>query len=676
MRWNVLIKPLMMALLLLCIYPAYAVDYGDVNVLNSDVKISNSFTITSGSTDYYIESINVNVGSLPMNDSTQSVLSREMSPFQPIQNDDGTLLFVWNKPEKTEFSFSVNSRVRTINNHIYIREKILFPISNLDSSLYEYLKPTEIIDLTPEIKDLASELSSGTDDLYEVEYKFAEYVRRNIEYDLGTITADVSQKSSWVLDNKLGVCDELTALFISLNRASGIPARFVSGVAFTTLNVFKTPWVPHAWAEVYFPKYGWVPYDVTYGQYGFIDAGHIKLSESADARQASVKYYYVGRDIHLNPSEIKTDVLVTSHEGKAAAEYTFRTSVLEENVGFGSYDVVIVNIENPKDYYVIADLYIADTQGISIIEYSKEYILDKAIHRKEILLKPNEKKTVYWRILLDGRFNDNYKYTMPITVYNSFNQSSRRNIYSRKGYTLLNRNYVDKYVSDKQREYLKSYSSNIQLQCNADKNTAYRNEDINISCALENKGDRKFEKIKICIQEECFERPLSIERIRFSRIKSFDEIDVKNIAIIAENQDISKSSYVLMNIIDMPNISIKSLEYPQTVNYDDSYNVSFILHKESISLPYDIKLIIKSPVKSYELSVEKLDRDRSFSISSNGRSMIPGKNDYSIIIEYKDMINKSYVKEQTFSIDSEAGFSQSLSLYFNQFISWIKSLFQ
>ena len=55
-------------------------------------------------------------------------------------------------------------------------------------------------------------------------------MRKNVKYDITTSTEDVSQKSSWVLKNKIGVCDEITNLFISLNRASGIPARFVSGV--------------------------------------------------------------------------------------------------------------------------------------------------------------------------------------------------------------------------------------------------------------------------------------------------------------------------------------------------------------------------------------------------------------------------------------------------------------
>ena len=60
------------------------------------------------------------------------------------------------------------------------------------------------------------------DDLFIVVYKLAEWVKTNVNYDLSTLTASVSQKASWVLDNKEGVCDEITNLFIALSRALGI----------------------------------------------------------------------------------------------------------------------------------------------------------------------------------------------------------------------------------------------------------------------------------------------------------------------------------------------------------------------------------------------------------------------------------------------------------------------
>ena len=73
----------------------------------------------------------------------------------------------------------------------------------------------------------------------------------------------MTEPATWVYDNRQGVCDELTGLFISMLRELGIPARFVSGVSYTNLPEFAKPWGGHGWAEVWFPDVGWVPFDVT-----------------------------------------------------------------------------------------------------------------------------------------------------------------------------------------------------------------------------------------------------------------------------------------------------------------------------------------------------------------------------------------------------------------------------
>ena len=62
-------------------------------------------------------------------------------------------------------------------------------------------------------------------------------------------------------------------------RAVGVPAKFVSGVAYTDSPLFTERWGGHGWAEVYFPEIGWVAFDPTFGEFGWIDVGHIKNEE-------------------------------------------------------------------------------------------------------------------------------------------------------------------------------------------------------------------------------------------------------------------------------------------------------------------------------------------------------------------------------------------------------------
>jgi len=389
-------------LVLFCIPIISAISYDDKNILDSVVTISNAFSVIPTSNSYEIKSINVTMEAFPRNDSRQIVSLITTSPDATIGDN---VSFFFDNPLATDFSMRLDANVRTRNYVDEIKVPIQFPLTDLDSSLYQYLQPTQIIDVTPEIRNLASELIGDKTDLYEIEYSFAEYDRKNVAYDLSSLTSNADQKSSWVLENKRGVCDEITNLFISLNRAAGIPARFVSGVAYTNLDsVFGKNWVPHAWAEVYFPNVGWVPYDVTYGQYGFIDAGHIKLMESAESSGSNIDYNYYGRDISLKPGSVNIDVNVSDYGENVRGRYSFVASVFKEQVGFGSYDLVKVDVNNNQNYYTVADLYLGETENVNIIEASTEKVLNKTIHRREVLLKPYQMKTIYWLIQLDGNF--------------------------------------------------------------------------------------------------------------------------------------------------------------------------------------------------------------------------------------------------------------------------------
>lgn len=65
----------------------------------------------------------------------------------------------------------------------------------------------------------------------------------------------------YVLDNKKGDCGQVALLLINLARASGIPARWQSG-----LMVHPDAWNMHDWAEVYYEGIGWTPVDVSFGR--------------------------------------------------------------------------------------------------------------------------------------------------------------------------------------------------------------------------------------------------------------------------------------------------------------------------------------------------------------------------------------------------------------------------
>ena len=95
-----------------------------------------------------------------------------------------------------------------------------------------------------------------------------------------------------------GDCDEFSDLFITLCRTCRIPARRVVG-----LVVNKNGFENHAWAEVYIPGAGWVPFDPALSLFAAISSRHIarcKMGKQSDypSRKVSWKMH---RKLKRNP---------------------------------------------------------------------------------------------------------------------------------------------------------------------------------------------------------------------------------------------------------------------------------------------------------------------------------------------------------------------------------------
>jgi|CXWL01.1.fsa_nt_gi hypothetical protein len=89
-----------------------------------------------------------------------------------------------------------------------------------------------------------------------------------------------------VLRTKIGDCNEHTALYVAMARASGVPARIAVGLAYVGGAFYY-----HAWPEVYLaesPTRGyWLPVDPTFNQFP-ADGTHLRLVRGGLDRQAVI----------------------------------------------------------------------------------------------------------------------------------------------------------------------------------------------------------------------------------------------------------------------------------------------------------------------------------------------------------------------------------------------------
>ena len=141
--------------------------------------------------------------------------------------------------------------------------------------LARYLQLPE--DFSPRVAALAEEIVNLEDHPYDMSTEITRYLRINIEYarTIPPIPPGADPMEWFLFDEQIGFCNYYATAQVLMLRSLGIPARFVVGYAqgeydpqTQTYTVRKLD--SHAWPEVYFLDYGWVPFEPTVSQPPFI----------------------------------------------------------------------------------------------------------------------------------------------------------------------------------------------------------------------------------------------------------------------------------------------------------------------------------------------------------------------------------------------------------------------
>ncbi len=137
-----------------------------------------------------------------------------------------------------------------------------------DWVLQIYLQLPE--DLPQRVVELSVEITKDKPGAYDKAVAITQYLRANYEYQ--SIIPSPPRKSDpvdWFLfDYKKGFCNYFASAEVLLLRSAGVPARLAVGYAqgapaAAGEGIVLQKEDSHAWPEVYFPGYGWIPFEPT-----------------------------------------------------------------------------------------------------------------------------------------------------------------------------------------------------------------------------------------------------------------------------------------------------------------------------------------------------------------------------------------------------------------------------
>lgn len=130
------------------------------------------------------------------------------------------------------------------------------------------LRPNTAVPDVPEVQTLVANLTRGKTTAYDKVLAVYDYFATSgFTYSLSTKSGTSGSDIVDFLNNKQGYCEQYAAAMAWLVRAAGIPARvafgFTRGANRDGSKYTLTNRNLHAWTEVYFEGFGWVPFDAT-----------------------------------------------------------------------------------------------------------------------------------------------------------------------------------------------------------------------------------------------------------------------------------------------------------------------------------------------------------------------------------------------------------------------------
>jgi transglutaminase-like putative cysteine protease len=591
-------------LFLLILIPLTLANYDTSESLTTKTTITSQIEIEQGSTS--LDYIKATLNYYPKEYNHQTIEDHQTSSSPTATETENE--FTW-ETISTSYELQTITTTKTTNNLNKVYTTSTFPITEIPEEYEIYTQESEFIDLNDDIEQQAQDIIQGETDLYQVVFNLADWVNQNIQYNLTTMNSESVQTSSWVLENREGVCDEITNLFISFCRSVGIPARFISGVAYTNIN---DNFGAHGWAEVYIDDQ-WIPFDVTYGTFGWVDPSHVKFNEQQDPSTPSIEFEWSGNGFSITNTNLNAETILTGEEGTIDNLIDIEITPLANQVGPSSYVPVQIEIKNNQDYYV--PVKVALTKAPELLESNTQ----------AVLLEPNQEKSTYFTIIIPEETEEGYTYTTIIEVTTPFSELTQTELEYSSNYDTISKEQAEELEDLLPTE--DSTLTEVSIECTTDKESYYQGETATITCNL----DGSLEETQVCFQNECKQ---ASEQIQFTTSDVFSQRQ----AITVQKGENQLYEYITLNFVTIPEINI---ELSQTsFDYSEIPEITFTITTESEITNLTLN------IKNYGIiNIPKVSQSYDFTIPLPIKQF--PEQEIMINSTYYDSLNKEYSKTTT-----------------------------
>lgn len=615
-------KKLLLVLLLVPLVVAQPADWFDAAKVTVELNVSSTIDIVPSGPEPLVEKLTADVLFVPKNAETVAVRSLDAFPSARVSGDRAR--FEWQRPSG-EIRYGYRAVVEQVNAHPLVRAKIPFPV-DVPRELEQYVVATQHIDAKNQaIVENAKELAEGEDDLFALVGKVGAWTKNNIEYNLSTLTADISQPASWVLQNRQGVCDELTSLFIAMLRSLGVPARFVSGLTFTNNPAFPAGWGAHGWAEVYFPGVGWVPFDPTFGELGWVDPGHVKLKESNDPQEPTTVFEWRSRDVKVNVHDLELSAAVVGVEGRVPSVLDVDVSPFRSRTAFGSFNGVMAEVENQADYYVAPELTLTRVKGLRIVGGES----------RQVVLPPHGRDRVFWVVQVEEGFDPGFQYEIPLKVYTMRGEEAKSSF----AVGTFETSFSEEDVASEIDRLTVSATDPFDVACAFARDHVWE-DTAELGCSVQSRQGAMTVDV-------CFDDCQTMQLPAGGSVPLSFDVPVPipgphEAKVVVKGGGVEKRAVLTVVRMDEPRVAVKNVKAPEVVQYGERFTVSFLLSRESVSFPQNTVVEMGGGGASAVVDVGELMVDQEVAVTVDSGQLYSASPDFDIDVLFEDVQGRSY----------------------------------
>jgi len=350
----------------------------------------------------------------------------------------------------------------------------------------------------------------------------------------------------------------------------------------------------------------------------------------------------VGYDVDLKTNRLRTETTVVEALGTWKPLVELKASVFKDEIGFRSYDVVEVELENTHSYYVPTELFLSETREIEFLDDN---------HRL-VLLRPFEKKKEAFLFKLKNELISNYVYNFTVKAYTIRNASSITNFFSSEDYKVYRQDDMMRYIEETEEEAEKTYSREVGLSCISDKEVYYVTEKAVISCTIHNTGNVALDGVDICIVDDCQKITLGIGQKKVHKVEQYvTEGGKEDILITAENPEVTKSASVQFEVWERPYVHIMDLTYPDYVSLEDKFTVEFRVGPNASSIPQNVNIMLSTSTFEKEWKIDELEQNRKYILNVEEYTLSDVRNAFKLLVTYTDNMGRRYSNSEDFVVE-------------------------